>query len=181
VRVVEDRPAVAGRAEGGRDVRLPDALRQPRAARPPPEGFGDDVRHPVQLGNSISLGQGRQDRLEEPAAQDLHLAATDELPEPADERRALRLEPLEQRPGVMQAEMDARVALDGGDHRLVRPLEDVREDPAEVADRLMVVEDHRQRDPASRPRGHPAPTSTSAAAWGSASREPGRLIPAAGR
>ena len=37
------------------------------------------------------------------------------------------------------------------DHRLVRLLEDLGEDPAEVADRLVVVERQRERDPPAHP------------------------------
>jgi hypothetical protein len=39
------------------------------------------------------------------------------------------------------------MALEGADHRLVGPLEDLLDDPAEVADRLVVVEDEGERDP----------------------------------
>ena len=50
-------------------------------------------------------------------------------------------------PGVVQREVDARMSLEGLDHRQVRLVVDLGEDPAEVADGLMVVDRERQRDP----------------------------------
>ena len=94
VGVVEDRPAVAGVGEGGRQVRLPDALGQPGAGRPPPEGPLDAIGHAPQLGDPIALRQGREDRLVKAAAEELHLVALDQRPQPAEEvglaRRAIQ-------------------------------------------------------------------------------------------
>ena len=88
--------------------------------------------------------------------------------------RPLGDEPLEQGAGVVEREPHAGMALERVDHRLVGLLEDLREDPAEVADRLVVVERERQRDPrrhgVSRPRSRPA---LATATWTS--------TPAAGR
>ncbi len=49
----------------------------------------------------------------------------------------------------MERDANARMALEGVDHRQVGALEGLGDDPAEVANGLMVVEGQRQRDPAS--------------------------------
>ena len=64
-----------------------------------------------------------------------------------DELGSLVAQPLEQRPGVVEGQPDARVALEGLEHRQVGLVVDVGEDPAEVADRLVVVDGEGERDP----------------------------------
>ena len=59
----------------------------------------------------------------------------------------VRLQPLEQRPAVVERDADGRVALERGDHRLVGRVVGLGDDPSEVADRLVVVEGERERDP----------------------------------
>ena len=80
VGVVEDRPVVAGRDERGRQVRLPDALGQPGAARPPPEQRLELVAHPAQLADPVALRQRGEDRLVVAAAEDLDLVARRRAP-----------------------------------------------------------------------------------------------------
>ena len=99
-------------------------------------------------GHAIALRQRREDRLVQPAAQDLDLPA---LHQGAQVRATnagwLGAQPLQQRPGVVQPDADLGMPLERLDHRLVGLLEDLLEDPAEVADRLVVVERQRERDP----------------------------------
>ena len=78
VGVVEDRPAVAGVDDRGRQVRLPDPLGQPGAGRPTPADPLDLVGHPAQLVDPVPLRERGQDRLEVAAAQELDLVAPDE-------------------------------------------------------------------------------------------------------
>ena len=75
VGVVEDRPAVAGRDERRRQVRLPDPLGEPGAARPAAEHALELVGHPDELADPVALGQRGEDRLVPAAADDLDLAA----------------------------------------------------------------------------------------------------------
>jgi hypothetical protein len=63
-----------------------------------------------------------------------------------DHVAALRDEPVEQRHRCNAATDDAGMSLEGIDHRFVAPSRDLGEDPAEVADRLVVMEGERQRD-----------------------------------
>ena len=55
-------------------------------------------------------------------------------------------QPLEERTRVVEGEADARVALEGLDHRQVGVAVGLLDDPAEVADRLVVVEGQGEGD-----------------------------------
>ena len=90
VLVVEDRPAVAGRGERRRQVGLPDALGEPGAGRTAPGDALDHAGHPRQLVDAVALGERREDRLVQAAAQDLDLVLVDEGAQPLEERPAAR-------------------------------------------------------------------------------------------
>ena len=145
--VVQDRPAVAALDQGGRQVRLPDALGQPGAAWPAAGDPLDLVRHLVQLPDAVALRERGQDGLVVAAPEELHLAARDDPGEALDELRALVAEPVEQRAGVVERQADARVAVQRVEHGPVCRVVDVAEDPSEVAHRLVVVQRECQRDP----------------------------------
>ena len=162
MRVIEDRPGIARGDQGGRQVGLPDALGEPRPVGPPPEDRLDLVGHPARLAEAVALGERGQDGLVQTATEDLDLAALDQRDQPVDEPGLLGAQPVEERPRVMEREADPRVAFQRRDHRLVGLSEDLGEDPAEVPDRLVVVDRERERDPRShagrlsRPRSRPA-------------------------
>ena len=84
----------------------------------------------------------------QPPPDDLDLAAIREGREAGDELRSLGAEPLEQGTGVVESDANAGVALEGLDHRQVGAVVGLGDDPAEVADRLMVVERESQADAA---------------------------------
>ena len=144
--VVEDRPLVAARHEVGGQGRLPDALGEPGTARPSPEPGGQLVAHPAQLGDAVGLGQRGQDRLGPAAAQDLDLTALGQGGQALDRLRLLDDHPLEERARVVEADANAGMPLEGGQHRLVGRPERLLDDPPEVAHGLMVVEDEGERD-----------------------------------
>ncbi len=150
VLVVEDRPAVSGPGQRGRQVWLPHALGQPCPARPAAGQRLQAVRHPGQLVEAVALGQGGQDRLVQAAAEELDLPARHQRAQAFEELRPLGRQPLEQRARVVQRQPDAGVALERLEHRQVGLAVDLREHPAEVADGLVIVDRQRQRDP----RGH---------------------------
>ena len=178
--VVEHGVRVAGVDQGRRQRRLPDALRQPRAAGSDAEPSLQVGAHALELAEPVAVGQRRQDRLEVAAADDLDLAAGDERPQPLEERRLVGVEPLEQRPGVVQRHAHARMALERPDHRLVGALVDLVDDPAEVAHRLVVVEDQRERD-ARRHVGAARGTPSAAPAAGRLAAAAAPRLSAAGR
>ena len=146
VLVVEDRPAVARADQRRRQVRLPDALGQPRPERTPAGDPLDHLGHPRELVDPVLLGQRGEHGLVQAAAEDLDLAAVDQRAQPLEEGGSLGRQPLEQRARVVQREPDARVALEGRDHRQVGLLVHLGEHPAEVADRLVVVDGEGERD-----------------------------------
>ena len=160
--VVEDRPLIAGRDQRGRQVRLPDAFGEPCSGRTSPERRLELASHPAQLADAIAFGERRKDRLVVAPAEDLHLSAIDEPPKLGDEARSLGAQPVEQRTRVVERQADVRMALERVDHRLIGLLEDLRDDPAEVADRLVVVDGQCKRDagchrPPTRPRSRASP------------------------
>ncbi len=163
--VVENRVGVAGVGQVGRQRRLPDSFRQPRAARRHAEAALDVGAHPRQLAVPVTLGECREDRLEHAAAQDLDLVALDQRAQPIERLGLVGRHPFQQRTRVVQREADRRVLFEGTDHRLVRLLEYFRDHPPEVAHRLVVVDDQGERDPRRQPRERERPA---VAAWGAA-------------
>src|SRR6185369_16668877 len=145
------------------------ALGEPGAARPAAEGRLDLVGHPAELADAVALGQGGENGLVPATADDLDLAALGEGRETGDEVGSLRAEPGEEGAGVVEGKADPGMALEGADHREVGAVVGLGDDPAEVADRLVVVERQRQRDPASH-----AVSSVRVKVDGAVGGEPGR-------
>jgi hypothetical protein len=75
VSVVEDRPAVTRGHERRRQVRLPDAFREPGTARPPAEECFKLIAHAHELAHPIALRQRGEDRFVPAATDDLDLTA----------------------------------------------------------------------------------------------------------
>ena len=148
--VVDDRPAVAGGDERRRHVRLPDPLGEPGTARPAAGDALHRVGHLLELADPVALGERREHRLVVAAAEQLHLAAVDEAAESLQEVRPLGAHPVEERPGVVEGEPHPGMALQRLDQRQVGVLEDIRDDPSEVADGLVVVNREGEGDA----RGH---------------------------
>ena len=146
VGVVHDGVGVAGLGQRGRHVRLPDPLGQPGADGPPAEERLDLVGHAHQLTDAIGLAQRGQHRLVVAAAEHLHLAAVHEPAELLEGLRLVGLEPVEEGTGVVEAEAHPGMPLQGSQQGLVGGPVVVLEDEAEVAHRLVVVEDERERD-----------------------------------
>ena len=107
----------------------------------------EGARHRSQLGDPVALGEGGEHGLIEAPAQQLDLVPGHQPAEALEELRALGGHPFQQRAGVVEREAHAGMAFDRLDHRAVRPVADLGEHPAEVADRLMVVDRQGQRDP----------------------------------
>ena len=101
----------------------------------------------AQLADPVALRQRGEHRLVVAAADDLDLAAIDEDAQALDECGSLARSHCEERPGVVERrDADARVPLERLEHRQVRRVVDLGEHPAEVADRLVVVEDEGEGD-----------------------------------
>ena len=130
----------------GRQIRLPDPLGEPRAARPSAEQPLQLVGHPDELADPVALGQGGEDRLIPAAADDLDLAAPDEPPEALDELGPFGGDPVEEGTGVVESELNAGMPFEGLEHRQVGLFVGLGNDPAEVADGLVVVDRQRYRN-----------------------------------
>src|SRR4051812_32805662 len=109
----------------------------------------DAVGHPHQLRLAVAGWQRDEDRLGEATAEDLDLVTIDERADARDGRWLFGLHPVEQRPRVVEPGAEAGSFLERADERLVGVLPEVAEDPAEVAHRLVVVEDEAERDSGS--------------------------------
>ncbi len=144
--VVEDRPLVAAAHQVGGQGWLPDALGEPGAAWPPAEARSELVAHAPELRDAVGDGQRDKDGFGPAAAEDLDLAAVGEGRQAFDRPRLLGHQPLEEGTAVVQADPDARMPLERGEHRLVGGPEGVLDDPAEVAHRLVVVDHEGERD-----------------------------------
>ncbi len=147
VDIVDDRPLEPAVDEAGGQVGLPDTLGQPRAARPGTEPSLELIAHPRELADPVGLRERRQHRLVHAAAEDLDLPPIDEPAHVVKEVGVLQVEPLQEGSRVVEAASDRRVTQEQVDHRPVGLLVHVLEHPAEVADRLVVVERQGERDP----------------------------------
>ena len=124
--------------------RAPRATRRAAARRTAPR-----ARRAIRFSwpTPVALGQRREDRLVVAAAQELHLAARDEAAQPVEQVGALGARATRSSgPGVVERDPDAGMALQRLDHRLVGLVVDLVEHPAEVADRLVVVDRQGERD-----------------------------------
>ncbi len=144
--VVQHGPAVAGRREVVGERRLPDAFREPGSVRPLPEELLQLVAHTDELAVAIAIGEGHEDRLVEATTDDLNLASVNELAYLFDRLGSVGRHPPQQRPGVVETDANAGMALQGVEHGGVGVLVDVFDHPTEVAHRLVVVEDEGERD-----------------------------------
>ncbi len=147
VGIVEDRPAVARPGQGAWQVGLPDPLRQPCPTGPDSGDPLELIGHPLELANPVPFGQRGEDRLVVTAAEQLDPARADQRPDPLDELRLVPAQPVEERPRVVQGEADRRVPFDRLEHRPIGLLVDLADHPAEVADRLVVVDREGEGDP----------------------------------
>ena len=125
---------------------LPHALGEPGAGGACAEDPLDGPCHARELSVPVGVRQCREDGFVQTPAEHLDLPAIDEPPHELERVGLLRLQPLEQRPGVVEPDPHARVTVEGVEHRAVREAVVVLEDEPEVADRLMVVEDEREVD-----------------------------------
>ena len=120
--IVEDRVGDTGLREERGQVRFPDALGEPR----PQRTLTEDRVHPVgeraDLADAVAPRNSHQDRLVVAAGEKLDLPTADEVREIADDVGPIRLEPVEERAGKMEARFHLRMAVQRGDERRIRTL-----------------------------------------------------------
>jgi hypothetical protein len=120
-------------------VRLPDPLRQPHPARAHAELLHQKGGEPLDLSALVAIGQHGEDRLVEPAREELDLAAGDRLAEQIEGRARVLAKPREQAPGAVDAQPQLAAPPDELEERPVRALRRLDQHRVEVSDRLMVV------------------------------------------
>src|SRR5271170_3170140 len=98
-----------GPREARRDLRLPHALGNPRAARPRLEVFLDIVSEPRNLRMAILRWNGHENRLVESAADNFRLASGNKLAKKLEVFWVRRFDPLQERAGVMQSDANLRM------------------------------------------------------------------------
>ena len=153
---VHHRVPQPGPGEGRGQVGLPHPFRQPAAG-----GVGAELRaqrraHPGQLPLAVRFRQERQDRLIVAPAEQLHLPARRQRPDPLQEPGLVGAQPVQQAAAIVQREAHAGVALKRPQERLVRLGVGLLEDEPEVPDRLMAVDRHQQRHGCLHQRAAPA-------------------------
>ena len=146
VLLVEDGVRDAGLGQDGRQVRLPDALGEPRPEGPAAEDRGDPVGERADLPDGIAPGDADEDRLVVAAGEELDLAALHEVGEVADDVRAVALEPVEERAGEVEGGLHFGVPIERGHERRIRALGHVREHMWEVPGWLVLVENQGQTE-----------------------------------
>ena len=100
----------------------------------------------ADLPDAVAVGDHRQDRLVEPAAEDLDPPRLDQRPDPSDVLGLPLDQPLQQRARGVQDERDLGIALQHVQERQVAVAVGRLEDAVEVADGLVVVQGEDQAD-----------------------------------
>ena len=120
--VVEDGVRDAGLSEERREVRFPHALGEPCAERPLPEDRIDPVGERADLPDAVAPRHAHEHRLVVAAREELDLTAPHEVGQVADDVGPVRLEPVEERSGEVEARFHFGMAIEGGHERRIRAL-----------------------------------------------------------
>jgi hypothetical protein len=112
---------------------------------PHPLDFGAEAAvEPVAIGrnltNPVTRREHRKDRLEVGPTDDLHPARFDQGRKPIEILRVVAIEPLHQGATGMEGDAERRIRLEDFEERQIAILIGLLEDPIEVADRLMIME-----------------------------------------
>ena len=148
VGVVEDRPVVAGRrrAHVGRSgSQTRSASHAPRGRRPNWRSSSSAIRTSWPI-RSRSGRAARTGSYQPPPTISTWPRSTSAARRSRKSGRSARSQ-ASSGPAVVEGEADAGMALEGLEHRQVGPVVRLGDDPAEVADRLVVVEGQGERDP----------------------------------
>ena len=127
-------------------LRLPHALGEPRAFGPFAKMLFDVIRKPQNLLALIGGRNRYQDRLVKSAADHLHLAAVHQFAQAFEIVRMMRLDPFQQRPGVVQAHARVGMALEHFNERQIASRERLFEYVIEIAGRLVRVNEQNQME-----------------------------------
>ena len=144
--VIDKRVSDVCGGEGGGKLRFPDALGKPGAGRKSAEVFLEIC---CQARNLLALIFGRnrdQDRFVEAAADQFHLAGLNQLFQANEIFWPMFLDPGEQRPGIVEAEMDARVLFEMFNKGKIAGVVGLFEDMLEIAAGLVRVNEQSEME-----------------------------------
>jgi len=128
VLVVEHRVRDARFGQEGRQVRLPHAFGQPGAEGPLTEDRVHTIGERADLPDAVAPRDADQDRLVVAAREELDLPAPNEVGEIADHVGTVRLEPIQERAGEVEAGLHFGMAIEGGHERRIGALGHLGED-----------------------------------------------------
>ena len=146
MRVVQGRVLDVRVRQDAREMRLPDPLRQPHAARRLVEGIAAESLHPAYLRVRVAHRDGAEQRLVVAAAHDLDLPGRGQPGQALDKGGAVRAEPVPERSGIVERHVYGGEALEHLDKREVGLLVCALEDKIEIARRLVRVAAENQID-----------------------------------
>src|SRR5262249_52641778 len=110
--IINQRVLDAGSRQNGWKLRLPNALGQPGPIRRLAEKPGEIIRQTRDLLLLVLRWNGDQNGLVKSSADHFHLATVDQLSDKRKIVRTIPLNPLEQRTGIMQADVDCWMSLE---------------------------------------------------------------------
>src|SRR5207253_9979052 len=115
-------------SEKRRQMRLPDALGEPRPERALSEDRVYSIGKRTNLSHPVAPRDSHQDRLVITPGEKLDLSPSDEVREVADDVRPVRLKPVKERAREVKTRLYFGVPVEGGNERGIRPLGHILED-----------------------------------------------------
>ena len=141
VGVVENRPLDAGGGDVAGHPRIPDPFGHPHAGHLRLEPAFEPLRRQSNLADAITGRQHREHRLIERAADDFNLAFGDQTGHAVEVVGMVTVEPLHQRTAGVEGQPNAGMTFEQFQQRQVAVVVGLFDDPIEVADWLVVMED----------------------------------------
>ena len=130
-----------GGGQRGRELRLPNAFREPRAGRTLAKMFFNVLGEQFSLLELVFRGNTHQDGLVKAATDHLDLAAGRQRPQSYEILGMICLNPGQKRTGIMQTQMNAGVLLQGFDKEEIATLVALFKNMLEIAARLVRMDD----------------------------------------
>ncbi len=141
VDIVEDSVLDIGFGKDGSELWLPDTLREPGTGGALAEMMLDIVSQTNQLHALIGVRDGDKDRLVETAANHFHLAGFHQRFQTLKIFRAILFDPGEQWTGIVEADVDPGMPLEGLNEGQIATCIGLLKNMAKIAARLMGVDE----------------------------------------
>jgi len=146
VDVIDKRVCDVCSGKGGRELRLPNALGEPRAGRKTAEVFFEIGGKSRDLFALIFGRDGDENRFVKSAAHEFHMAGAYQFFQTNEILGAMLFDPGEKRTGIVKAEMNAGMFFEFFDEREIGSVVGFLEDMLEIAAGLMGVNEQSQME-----------------------------------